>query len=98
VTGQTLINGEPVVGRVFIMQRPDGLVKIKDVATVLAPEAMAPMAAIVAPNRAPLAPNAIRRQRTAMVQATLWSGDDKPSVVRNRHFRATTSGASLGQR
>ncbi len=98
VTGQTLINGVPVVGRVFIMRKPDGLVKIKDVATVLAPEAMPPMAPVVAPNRAPLAPTAVRRQRNAMVQATLWGSDDKPSVVRNRHYRQTTSGASLGQR
>lgn len=98
VTGQTLINGVPVVGRVFIMQRPDGLVKIKDVATALAPEALAPMPAVVAGNRAPLAPTAVRRQRNAMVQATLWGSDNKRSAVRNRHFHPTTSGASLGQR
>lgn len=98
VTGQTLINGVPVVGRVFIMQKPDGLVKIKDVETLWAEEAMAPLPAVVAPNRAPLAPTAVRRQRNAMVQATLWGSDDKPKVVMNRHYYPTTSGASLGQR
>ena len=98
VTGQTLVNGVPVVGRVFIMGKTDGLVKIASVASALAKESLAPEAAIVAPNRAPLPGQATRRLRTAMAQATLWDMDHKRSAVRNRHFRETTSGASLGQR
>jgi len=97
-TGQTLINGVPVVGRVFIQSKVDGLVKIKDVATALAPEALPPAPAVVAPTHAPLPATAVRRQRNPMVQATLWGSDDKPSAVRNRHFKETTTGASLGQR
>ncbi len=98
VTGQTLINGIPVVGRVFIQQKVDGLVKIKDVATYQADEALPPEAAVVSPNRAPLPPTAVRRQRNPMVQSTLWSLDDKPSLATRRHYYPTTSGASLGQR
>ena len=40
-TGQTLINGRPVVGRVFIMQKTDGTVKYPNVADVVAHEALA---------------------------------------------------------
>ncbi len=98
VTGQTLVNGVPVVGRVFIMEKPDGLVKIASVASALAKESMVPEAPVVASNRAPLPGQATRRLRTAMAQATLWELDHKRSAVRNRHFRETTSGASLGQR
>lgn len=98
VTGQTLVNGVPVVGRVFIMEKPDGLVKIASVASALAKESMVPEAPVVASNRAPLPGQATRRLRTAMAQATLWDMDHKRSAVRNRHFRETTSGASLGQR
>ncbi len=98
VTGQTLMNGVPVVGRVFIMEKPDGLVKIASVASALAKESMVPEAPVVASNRAPLPGQATRRLRTAMAQATLWDMDHKRSAVRNRHFRETTSGASLGQR
>lgn len=98
VTGQTLVNGVPVVGRVFIMEKPDGLVKIASVASALASESMVPQAPVVASNRAPLPGQATRRLRSAMAQATLWELDHKRSAVRNRHFRETTSGASLGQR
>lgn len=97
-TGQTLINGVPVVGRVFVQQKVDGLVKIKDVATALAPEALPPEAPIVKSARTAVAPTAVRRQRNPMVQATLWDLDAKRSAVANRHFRPVTTGASLGQR
>jgi len=98
VTGQTLVNGIPVVGRVFIQRKVDGLVKIKDVTTVLAPEPMAPEAAVVATGHTTLAPTAVRRQRNPMVQATLWGSDNKPSAVKNRHYHPTTTSGSLGQR
>lgn len=98
VTGQTLINGVPVVGRVFIQQKVDGLVKIRDVATFRSTESLPPEAAIVAPNRAPLPSTAVRRQRNVMVQSTLWDLDNKPSLATRRHYYPTTTGASLGQR
>ncbi len=98
VTGQTLINGIPVVGRVFIQTKVDGLVKYDGVTSVLLGEGSPALPAVVAPNRAPLSSTAVRRQRNPMVQGTLWAIDDKPSAVRNRHYLPTTSGASLGQR
>lgn len=98
VTGQTLINGVPVVGRVFVQTKVDGLVKYDGVTSALMGEGSPALPAVVAPTRAPLPATAVRRQRNPMVQATLWALDDKPSAVRNRHFKATTTGESLGQR
>jgi hypothetical protein len=98
VTGQTLINGIPVVGRVFIQRKVDGLVKIANVAAALAPEAMAPEAPIVKSSFTKPAPQQHRRIRTIMVQSTLWSMDHKRSATRLRHLGPSTSGASLGQR
>lgn len=97
-TGQTLINGIPVVGRVFIQQKVDGITKTPSVAEVMAQESMTPEAPIVQSSRGSLAPSQIRRQRTAMVQATLWALDGKRAAVRGRYYPTTTSAASLGQR
>jgi len=97
-TGQTLINGIPVVGRVFIQQKVDGITKTPRVAEVMAQESMTPEAPIVQSSRGSLAPSQIRRQRTAMVQATLWALDGKRAAVRGRYYPTTTSAASLGQR
>jgi hypothetical protein len=95
-TGQTLINGEPVVGRVFIMQKTDGTKKIETVAQALEGEPAAADAAVVGRTNAPAAAQT-RRMRGVMVQATLWMNDHKRSAVRLRNHPVTTSGASLGQ-
>lgn len=98
VTGQTLINGIPVVGRVFIQTKVDGLEKIENVAAALAPEAMAPEPATVQTTFTTPAPQQVRRMRGIMIQSTLWMMDGKRSAVRLRHYGPSTSGASLGQR
>lgn len=97
VTGQTLINGIPVVGKVFIMKKTDGLVKVQTVAQDRQNEALPPEAAIVGSSGTPYT-GPVRRQRTVMTQATLWSNDNKAKAVSNRYYGPTTSGASLGQR
>jgi len=96
-TGMTLVNGEPVVGRVFIMAKVDGLTKYENVASVLAPEPMPPQAPVVGSSYAAPPLEATRRHRSIMVQATLWSFDNKPSAVERRYYRPATSGESLGQ-
>jgi hypothetical protein len=96
VTGQTLINGIPVVGRVFIMQKTDGTRKIESVAQALEGEAHVAAPAITGTTNQP-AGGQTRRVRTVMTQATLWSNDHKARAVRNRHYGPTTSGASLGR-
>jgi hypothetical protein len=97
VTGQTLINGIPVVGKVFIMQKTDGVVKVETVAQELQNEALPPAAAIVGSSATGYT-GPVRRQRTVMTQATLWGNDNKAKAVSHRYYRSTTSGASLGQR
>ena len=87
VTGQTLINGVPVVGRVFIMRKTDGLVKVETVAEDRKNEAMAPEAPIVDDHYTPLPLPNTRRIRTIMVQATLWGMDTKRSAVERRFYR-----------
>jgi hypothetical protein len=95
VTGQTLINGRPVVGRVFIMQKTDGTVKYPNVADVVSHEALAPLPAVVGQSytQAPLTSQ--RRHRGIMVQATLWSLDGKRSAVRQRYYPASTPANEL---
>ncbi|MCA0376936.1 MAG: hypothetical protein LCH84_14900 [Gemmatimonadetes bacterium] len=95
-TGQTLINGEPVVGRVFIMQKTDGTVKIADVAAALRGEPPAPAAAVVG-GTGPAPLTATRRMRGVMIQATLWDADHKRSAVRHRMYAPSVTGAELGQ-
>ncbi|MEI6739177.1 MAG: hypothetical protein WCK74_02605 [Gemmatimonadaceae bacterium] len=97
-TGQTLVNGTPVVGRVFIMQKVDGLVKIADVKSHLVPEAMDPLPANVKSTYTPAPSTHTRRIRTAMVQATLWSMDNKKSAARDRHYGPSVPGTALGRR
>ena len=97
-TGQTLVNGTPVVGRVFIMQKVDGLVKIADVKSHLVPEAMDPLPATVKSTYTPAPSTHTRRIRTAMVQATLWSMDGKTSAARDRHYGPSVPGTALGRR
>jgi hypothetical protein len=89
-TGQTLINGKPVRGRVFIMQKVDGLTKYENVAQVVSREALAAEPAIVGTRHAAAPAAYTRRQRTVMTQATLWDYDTKRSAVERRHFRTAT--------
>lgn len=89
-TGQTLINGTPVVGRVFIMRKTDGTVKYPNVADVVAHEAMAPLPAVVGASHVPAPATHIRRMRGIMIQSTLWDMDTKRSAVERRHYRAVT--------
>jgi hypothetical protein len=95
VTGQTLINGRPVVGRVFIMQKTDGLVKYETVADVRTPDAMAPLPPVVGQSYTPAPITNQRRMRGIMVQATLWDLDDKRSAIRHRYYPASTPADQL---
>ena len=95
VTGQTLINGRPVVGRVFIMQKTDGTVKYPNVADVVSHEALAPLPAVVGQSYTPAPLTSQRRHRGIMVQATLWSLDGKRSAVRQRYYPASTPANQL---
>ena len=97
VTGQTIINGEPVVGRVFIMQKPDGLVKLGTWQAQYAGEpAVAEPARVGTSNTVP-APEQTRRMRGIMIQATLWGMDGKRSASEHRYYRAQTTGEALGR-
>lgn len=97
VTGQTLINGKPVVGRVFIMQKTDGTVKYPNVADVIAHEAKAPLPAVVGQSYTPAPLTNTRRMRGIMIQATLWDADTKRSAVRQRYYPVSTPANQLGQ-
>lgn len=95
VTGQTLINGRPVVGRVFIMQKTDGTVKYPNVADVVAHEALAPLPAVVGQSYAQAPLTYQRRHRGIMIQSTLWNIDNKRSAVRQRYYPASTPANQL---
>jgi hypothetical protein len=97
VTGQTIINGEPVVGRVFIMQKTDGTVKLGKWQGQYVGEALAPEAANVGTSYAVPAPEHTRRMRGVMIQATLWGMDGKRSARERHYYRPQTTGAALGQ-
>jgi len=97
VTGQTIINGEPVVGRVFVMRKPDGLVKLGTWRSVYNGEPVAPEPAIVGTSYAVPASEHTRRIRGIMVQATLWDLDGMRSAIERRYHRPQTTGAALGQ-
>lgn len=98
VTGQTIINGEPVVGRVFIMQKTDGTVKLGKWPDQYIGEPMSPETANAGTSHAVPAPEQTRRMRGIMIQSTLWELDDKRSATERRHYRSQTTGAALGQR
>jgi len=97
VTGQTIINGEPVVGRVFIMQKPDGLVKLGTWQAQYVGEPTAPEPARVGTSYTVPAPEQTRRMRGIMIQATLWGMDGKRSASEHRYYRAQTTGEALGR-
>ena len=85
-TGQTLINGVPVVGRVFVQRKVDGLVAYR-YADVYVGEPSHPLPPVVKPTyrKPPLA--ATRRVRGIMVEATLWSMDRKRAARMNQRWR-----------
>ncbi|WP_309672260.1 hypothetical protein [Gemmatimonas sp.] len=97
VTGQTIINGEPVVGRVFIMQKTDGTVKLGTWQAQYVGEPTAPEAANVGTSYAVPAPEHTRRMRGIMIQSTLWSMDGKRSARERHYYRPQTTGTALGQ-
>lgn len=86
-TGLTLVNGLPVVGRVFVMQKVDGLRKYEGVKGHYVGEPLPPQAAVVGTSyRAPdLA--LTRRHRGMMVQSNLWSIEKQRSAMENHHYR-----------
>lgn len=91
VTGQTIVNGMPVVGRAFIMRKPDGLVKYTTWQAQSNGEPPAPAAPIVGTSYRVPALQYTRRQRTIMVQATEWAMDGKRSARELRYHRAAKS-------
>lgn len=95
VTGQTIINGEPVVGRVFIMQKPDGLVKLGTWQAQYTGEPAAPEAARVGTTYTVPAPEQTRRMRGIMIQSTLWAMDGKRSARERRFYRPQTTDEAL---
>ena len=97
VTGQTIINGEPVVGRVFIMQKPDGLVKLGTWQGQYVGEPSPPAPANVGTSYTVPTPEHTRRMRGIMIQSTLWAMDGKRSARERRHYRPSTTGAAMGQ-
>ncbi|MEY4855266.1 MAG: hypothetical protein RLZZ97_96 [Gemmatimonadota bacterium] len=97
VTGQTIINGEPVVGRVFIMQKPDGLVKLGTWQAQYVGEPAVAEPARVGTSYTVPAPEQTRRMRGIMIQATLWGMDGKRSASEHRYYRAQTTGEALGR-
>ena len=97
VTGQTIINGEPVVGRVFIMQKPDGLVKLGTWQAQYNGEPATPEPARVGTSYTVPAPEQTRRMRGIMIQSTLWAMDGKRSARERRFYRAQSTGEALGR-
>jgi hypothetical protein len=97
VTGQTIINGEPVVGQVFIMQKTDGVVKYANEKVIFNNEPMSPEAPIVGTTNAVPALEHTRRHRGIMVQATEWAIDGKRSARERHYYRPATTGSALGQ-
>ena len=94
-TGQTLINGVPVVGRVFIMQKTDGTVKIASVKSSFAGEPPHPLPPVVKASYTPASGTATRRMRGIMIQATLWSIDAKRKATRERTYGPSTPASTL---
>ncbi|MDQ8161078.1 MAG: hypothetical protein P3C10_00670 [Gemmatimonadota bacterium] len=90
-TGQTIVNGLPVVGRAFIMRKPDGLVKYTTWQAQSNGEPAPPAAPIVGTSYRVPELQYTRRQRTIMVQATEWAIDGKRSARELRYHRAAKS-------
>lgn len=96
VTGLTLVNGTPVVGRVFEQRKVDGLVKYQ-YSEVYKDEPPHPAAPIVSARHEAPAPGHARRMRGIMVEATLWTIDNKRSARELRMYRPVTPPPVAGQ-
>ncbi len=86
-TGMTLVNGEPVVGRVFVMQKVDGLRKYEGVSRHYVGEPLPPEPAVVGTSYRQPDLSSTRRHRGAMVQSNLWSIERKRSAMETHHYR-----------
>jgi hypothetical protein len=86
-TGQTLINGIPVVGKVFIQQKLDGLRKYESIKGHYVNEPLPPEAAVVGTSYTAPALHNTPRLRAIMAPSTLWSLDTKRASVANRFYR-----------
>jgi hypothetical protein len=91
VTGQTLINGKPVRGRVFVMHKV-GVDAPYDIATRMDPEPLPPEPAIVSSSYTPAPAHVTRRHRGAMIQATEWLLDSKPAAKAGRYYHPVAAG------
>jgi hypothetical protein len=89
-TGMTLVNGTPVVGRVFIQHKTDHLQKMGTVAQVLARETQPADAPVADASYTPAPREHARRFRGIMVQATLWDMDHKRTAAERRYYRPVT--------
>ena len=89
-TGMTLVNGTPVVGRVFIQHKTDHLQKMGTVAQVLARETQPADAPVADASYTPAPREQARRFRGIMVQATLWDMDHKRTAAERRYYRSVT--------
>ena len=89
-TGMTLVNGTPVVGRVFIQHKTDHLQKMGTVAQVLARETQPADAPVADASYTPAPREQARRFRGIMVQATLWDMDHKRTAAERRYYRPVT--------
>ena len=85
-TGRTLVNGQPVIGRVFVMHKVDGI-EAYQFTRVYANEPGHPQRPIVGTSYTKPSLAASRRVRGIMVQSTLWSMDSKRSARINHHYR-----------
>ena len=94
-TGQTLLNSVPVVGRVFIMRRTDGTVKIASVKANFAGEPAHPLPPVVKLAYMPTKGPATRRLRGIMIQSTLWKLDRKRKATRERMYGPSTRASTL---
>lgn len=86
-TGLTLVNGEPVVGRVFVMGKVDGLRKYEGVSRHYVGEPLPPEPAVVGTSYRQPDLSATRRHRGMMVQSNLWSIERKRSAMETHHYR-----------
>ncbi len=97
-TGLTLVNGEPVVGRVFVMEKTDGLRKYEGVSRHYVGEPLPPEPPAVAVSYQQPDISAVRRHRGMMVQSNLWSIESKPSAIETHHYRGMSTPASPAPR
>jgi len=95
--GRTLINGKPVIGRVFVQTKMDGL-EAYEFANVYKGEAAQPDKPVIATTYSVPPVGNSRRARGIMVQATLWEIDHKRSATELRHHRPVTPASSLPAR